>query len=396
VGSRRLYVGCLVGFSAASTLSAAAWSAGSLIVFRVLQGAIGGLLAPLTQTLIAQLAGPRRMGRAVSIISVPFLVAPVFGPVLGGLLIQRLSWRWLFLFNLPVGLAGAWLAQRRLPAGASASRAPLDLRGLALLSPGVALFTYGLSALGRARGVITPAVVLPVALAGALVTAFVVDARRRPGTALLDLDLFRNRAVRAALAICLLGSFGSFGAQLLLPLYFQQVRGASPTQAGLLLAPQGLGMLLTLPQIGRLTDRMDHGKLVILGVLATLLGTVAFARVTEESSYALLCAALVVRGAGLGATNTPALAAAYRHLGRAEIPNASTALNVVQRLGAPLGTATMAVTLQRFAPPPGAGSRASLARAFAHTFTVSAALSALALLAALALIRSNTPTRSTS
>jgi EmrB/QacA subfamily drug resistance transporter len=393
-GSRRLYVGCLVGFSAASALSAAAWSAGSLIAFRVLQGAIGGLLAPLTQTLIAQLAGPRRMGRAVSIISVPFLVAPVFGPVLGGLLIQRLSWRWLFLFNLPVGLAGAWLAQRRLPAGGTASRAPLDLRGLALLSPGVALFTYGLSALGRARGTLAPAVLLPIALAAALVAAFVVDARRRPRTALLDLDLFRNRAVRAALAICLLGSFGSFGAQLLLPLYFQQVRGASPTQAGLLLAPQGLGMLLTLPQIGRLTDRMDHGKLVVLGVLATLLGTVAFARVTEHSPYALLCAALVVRGAGLGATNTPALAAAYRHLARSEIPNASAALNVVQRLGAPLGTATMAVTLQWFAPPPGAGSRAALARAFAHTFTVSAALSALALFAALALIRSNTHTRS--
>jgi hypothetical protein len=116
--------------------------------------------------------------------------------------------------------------------------------------------------------------------------------------------------------------------------------------------------------------------------------------VTDHSSYVLLSVALVIRGAGLGATNTPAIAAAYRHLERDEIPNATTALNVVQRLGAPIGTATMAVTLQRFAASSGRESHALLARAFAHTFMISAALSALALLPALALVRSNTRTRS--
>ncbi|MCU1280042.1 MAG: Multidrug resistance protein, partial [bacterium] len=393
LGSRRLYVGCLVAFTGTSLLAALAWSAPSLIAFRVLQGAVGGLLAPLTQTLIAQLAGPKRMGRAVSIMSVPVLVAPLLGPVLGGLVVQRLSWRWLFLFNIPFGLAGAWLAQRRLPAGETSSRTPLDVVGLALLSPGIALLTYGLSALGRAHGLVTPRVLVPLAVAVALVAAFVVDARRRPRTALLDLGLFRHRAVSAALVTYLLASVGSFGAQLVLPLYYQQVRGESPTHAGLLIAPQALGMLATLPQVGRLADRIDHGKLVILGVVTTLVGTYAFMQVTEHSSYLWLSLALFVRGAGLGATNTPALAAAYRQLSRDEIPNATTALNVVQRLGAPIGTATMAVALQRFAADAG-GSRPLLARAFAHTFTVSAALSGLALFAALALVRSNTQPRS--
>jgi EmrB/QacA subfamily drug resistance transporter len=397
VGSRRLYVGCLLGFTITSTLSALAWSAPSLIVFRLLQGAVGGLLAPLTQTLIAQLAGAKRMGRAVSIISIPFLVAPLFGPVLGGLLIQRLSWRWLFLFNTPLGLVGAWLAHRKLPLGKTASRTRLDLVGLALLSPGIAAFTYGLSALGRTHGIPAPRAYLPLAAAIVLVAIFVLDARRRPRTALIDLNVFRHRAVGASLAIYLLTSFGSFGAQLILPLYYQQVRGASPIHAGLLLAPQGLGMLLTLPQVGKLTDRLDHGKLVVLGVLTTLLGTLAFTQVTDHTPYLLLAAALVLRGAGLGATNTPALAAAYRDLEPDEIPNATAALNIVQRLGAPLGTATMAVALQRFAPVGGATTAAArplLARAFAHTFTLSAALSALALFAAFALIRTNQATRS--
>ncbi|HEY2747396.1 MAG TPA: DHA2 family efflux MFS transporter permease subunit [Polyangia bacterium] len=394
LGSRRLYVWCLVGFTATSALSSLAWSAPSLIAFRVLQGTVGGLLTPLTQALIAQLAGPKRMGRAVGIMSVPVLVAPVLGPVLGGLVIQRLSWRWLFLFNIPFGLAGAWLAQRRLPSGETAARTPLDLVGLALLSPGVALFVWGVSAFGRAHGAFSPRVIAPLAIAVALIASFVAYARRRPTTALLDLNVFRNRTVSAALATYLLASLGTFGAALILPLYYQQVRGASPLTAGMLIAPQGIGMMLTLPQVGRLSDRFDPGKVCIAGVLTALAGTIAFTQATDHSSYLLLSLSLVVRGAGLGATSTPALAAAYKHLRRDEIPNATTALNIVQRLGAPIGTATMAVTLQRFAV--GAGkSPALLARAFAHTFTVSAALGALALFAAFRLIAANNPERTT-
>ncbi len=385
LGSRRLYVGCLVAFTATSTLCACAWSAGSLIVFRVLQGAVGGLLTPLAQTLAAQLAGPKRMGRAIGVMSMPVLVAPLLGPTLAGFILQRLSWRWLFLFNAPLGLLGAWLAQRRLPPGHGARRTRLDLVGLLLLSPGIGLFTYAVSLVGR-QGSFSPAALAAFAAAAVLVVAFVLDARRRPDTALLDLRLFRHAKFDAALAAYLLTSFGEFGAQLVLPLYYQQVRGESALSTGLLLAPQGLGMLLTLPQAGRLTDRIDNGKIVVGGVLLTLLGTYAFTQVTDHSSYLLLGASLVLRGAGLGATAAPAMSAAYKQLSRDEIPNGTTAINVVQRLGAPLGTATMAVTLQWFLArlPTTHAPRAS---AFAHTFAVSAALSGLALFAGLVLAR---------
>jgi EmrB/QacA subfamily drug resistance transporter len=387
LGSRRLYVGSLLAFAATSALCAFAWSIQSLIVFRVLQGAVGGLLAPLTQALVAELAGPKRMGRAVSIISIPVLVAPLLGPVVGGVLIQHLSWRWLFLFNAPFAVVGASIAQRRLPPGTTSSRSRLDVVGLALLSPGIALFVYVVSSVGRSRA-LSPSLFLPLALAVALITSFVLYARPRPDSALIDLRLFKRPMIGAALVAYLLTSFGTFGGQLLLPLYYQQVRGQSAIGAGLLLAPQGLGMLLTLPQIGKLTDRFDNGKIAIAGILTTLLGTYAFTQATDDSSYVLLSVSLVVRGAGLGTTATPVLAAAYKHLTRAEIPNATAALNIIQRLGAPLGTAAMAMTLQRFtaAITPG-GSHALLASAFAHTFAVSAGLSALALFAALALVR---------
>src|SRR5581483_5624791 len=177
---------------------------------------------------------------------------------------------------------------------------------------------------------------------------FVLDARRRPDNALLDLRVFKSPVLGAALVTFLLTSVASFGAQLVLPLYYQRVRGESALVAGLLIAPQGLGMLLSLPQVGRLTDRFGPGKIVVVGVLTTIVGTLAFTFVDADTPYWLLCAALVVRGAGLGATNTPALAAAYRHIDKSEIANTTTAINIVQRLGAPLGTATLALALQQF------------------------------------------------
>jgi EmrB/QacA subfamily drug resistance transporter len=390
LGSRRLYVGCLLAFTATSALCGCAWSAESLIFLRVLQGAVGGLLTPLAQTLAAQLAGPKRMGRAVSIMSMPILVAPLLGPTLAGFIIQRLSWRWLFLFNAPLGVLGAWLAQRHLPPGHSAKRTRLDFVGLLLLSPGIGLFTYAVSLVGH-HGSFSRAALGAFAVAACLIVTFVLDAWRRPDTALVDLRLFRHAKFDAALAAYLLTSFGEFGAQLVLPLYYQQVRGESALSTGLLLAPQGLGMLLTLPQAGRLTDRIDNGKIVIGGVLVTLLGTWAFTQASDHSSYVLLSASLVLRGAGLGATAAPAMSAAYKQLSRDEIPNGTTAINIVQRLGAPLGTATMAVTLQWFLAGL-ATTHAPVASAFAHTFAVSAALSGLALFAGLVLARNAAPT----
>ena len=273
-----------------------------------------------------------------------------------------------------------------MPEGNEATRSRLDWRGLALLSPGIGLFTLAVSSLARGSA-LGPGVTIPLALAITLVALFVMDAKRRPSSALIDLRVFRQPAVIAALAAYLFASLGAFGAQIVLPLYYQQARGESALRAGLLLAPQGLGMLLSLPRVGKLTDKYGSGQVMIGGVVATLVGTWAFARVTDHTSYVLLGVALVIRGAGLGATSAPALAAAYKHLSRDEIPNATTAINVVQRLGAPLGTATWAVMLQRFST--GVQTHVDVARAFAHTFALGAAISALSLFAGFALVRTS-------
>src|SRR5437016_834705 len=151
-GARRTWIFALLVFLAGSVLAGAAWSLGSLIAFRVLQGLGAGMILPVGQTILAQAAGPERMGRVMSVIGVPMLLAPVFGPVLGGAIVDAASWRWIFYINLPVGALALLAAVRLLPEAKPRLGQRLDRRGLVLLSPGIALFLYGVSEAGNAGG----------------------------------------------------------------------------------------------------------------------------------------------------------------------------------------------------------------------------------------------------
>src|ERR671935_2967516 len=147
-GARRVWIAALLVFMAGSALAGTAWSIAALIAFRVVQGLGGGLLMPVGQTILAQAAGPQRIGRVMSVVGVPMLLGPVFGPVIGGAIVGEVSWRWIFFVNLPVGLAALLVAWRFLPAGSRRAGAPLDARGLAPLSPGLPVFVYGMSEAG--------------------------------------------------------------------------------------------------------------------------------------------------------------------------------------------------------------------------------------------------------
>src|SRR3954469_25949430 len=178
-GGKRMWMLSVTLFLCGSTLCGLAWSTTSLVVFRVLQGVGGGMILPIGQAILAQAAGPQRMGRVMSVIGVPTLLGPVLGPVIGGLIVEHFSWRWIFFVNLPVGAVALVLAARILP-GADARRArpPLDVTGLLLLSPGLAALVYGLSEFGVEGGLGSPKVIGGVG-DGAGLLAVVGVARRR-------------------------------------------------------------------------------------------------------------------------------------------------------------------------------------------------------------------------
>jgi EmrB/QacA subfamily drug resistance transporter len=155
-GAKHVFIGSLLVFLLSSVLAGSAWSVGSLIGFRVLQGLGAGMIVPVGQTILAQAAGPQRVARVMSVIFVPGFLAPIFGPLLGGAIVNATSWRWIFFLNLPIGAVAVAAAVRLLPEAKAQLRQRLDLRGLALLSPGIALLLYGLSEAGNNGGARIP------------------------------------------------------------------------------------------------------------------------------------------------------------------------------------------------------------------------------------------------
>jgi EmrB/QacA subfamily drug resistance transporter len=346
-GAKRVWIGSLLVFMAGSVLAGAAWSIESLIVFRVLQGLGGGLILPVGQTILAQAAGPQRFGRVMSVVGVPMLLGPVFGPVIGGAIVDQVSWRWIFFVNVPVGVVALLLAWRLLPETGRRRGNRLDLRGLALLSPGLAIFVYGMSEAGAAGGFTGGRALMGIALGIALVALFVVHASRRGRAALIDVSLFTRRAFAAAGATNLLVGLALFGALILLPLYYQLVRGESPLATGLLLVPQGVGAAIAMPIAGRLTDEIGARVVIPVGILLALAGTAAFTQVGPDTPYELLAGALFLIGLGLGSTIVPSMAVAYQAVPREAVAQATSTINVIQRIAGSVGTALLAVVLQR-------------------------------------------------
>ncbi|PJI86545.1 MDR family MFS transporter [Luteimicrobium subarcticum] len=376
LGSKRLWLIALSVFVLGSALCALAWDAPSLIAFRVVQGLGGGVLMPLMSTVLMQAAHGRDLGRLMAAVSLPVAVGPILGPVLGGLVLGFLSWHWLFLINVPIGAVGIWLAVRYFPAGEPGRPTRLDAVGLALLVPGVVATIYGLTQVAELGGFGHARVLVPLLGGLALVGGFVAWALREGERALIDVRLLRNRPLAASSLLMFLSGMVLYGAMLLLPLYWQEVRGYDALGAGLLLVPQGVGALASRTLAGRLTDAIG-GRAVAVGGFAILtLGTLPFAFVGATSTTWLLLAVLVVRGFGLGAVMIPLMTGAYRGLDRRDMPDASIITRVSQQVGGSFGTAVLAVVLATAAGT--AASLGDLADAFDAAFWWATGLAALA------------------
>ncbi|WP_404814111.1 MDR family MFS transporter [Kitasatospora fiedleri] len=367
LGGKRLWTAALGVFLLGSLLCALAPNAPALIGARVVQGVGGGVMMPLMATLVIQAARGRGLGRVMAAVTLPTALGPILGPVLGGLILHLGNWRWLFLVNLPFCAAGAWLAHRNLPddrPGPGTPRPRLDTVGLLLLPPGTAALLYGLSRTG------TGGATLPLLAGAALLTAFTVRALRRPG-ALVDLRLLRHRPLASASALGFLGGVVLYGAMVLLPLYWQQVRGQDALGAGLALIPQGVGVLLARARAGVLTDRLGPRPVALGGFALTAAATVPFALGADGGL--LLGAALLLRGVGLGAAMVPLGSAGYLGLDRGQVPDASVITRVAQQIGGSAGTALLIVVLQHATT-----ATSTPADGFTTAFTWSAALTALA------------------
>jgi EmrB/QacA subfamily drug resistance transporter len=376
LGARRLYLWCFATFTLSSALCGAAWSAESLVGFRVLQGMSGGLLAPMAQMMLARAAG-KHMARVMGYAALPILLGPILGPVLAGTILQHASWRWLFLVNVPVCLAGIVMAALFLPDDTGERRArAFDGRGFVLLSPGLVLFLYGSDHLQQTTGRVL------LGAAALLLGLFVRHGIKKGEGALLDLELFQRKVFATAASTQFLSNGVSYAAQMLVPFYLISVCGKSPSETGLMLAPLGLGMVCIYPLMGKLTQRFGIRWVSASGAALALVGLAPMVFLASHGLIsAVFVAALVVRGMGQGAVGIPSITAAYASVPKRELPMATTSLNIVQRLGGPTLTTVCATFLAWRMRLSGGAS----AKAFVAGFALLCGLQLLALLSALQL-----------
>jgi EmrB/QacA subfamily drug resistance transporter len=349
-GTKRLYILAIVLFTAGSALCSTASSLEMLVFFRVLQGLGGGMLMPLGMTIMTREAGPERLGRVMAILGVPMLLGPIFGPILGGWLIDIASWHWIFLINVPIGIVATVYAWRVLDRDEVSPSESFDFFGMLLLSPGLALFLYGVSSIPAAKQehdtMFTNQVVIPSVVGLALIVAFVPWALRKHNIhPLVQLRLFTNRYMTVAVVTMTLFAMAFFGASLLFTLYFQQVRGESPLSSGWLVAPQGFGAMLTMPIAGFLADKIGPGKVVLTGLVLDTAGMAMLIPVDEKTSYAYIITSFVVMGLGMGSTMMPVFTAALASLKPHDIARGSTLMNITQQIAISMGTALFSVLL---------------------------------------------------
>ncbi|MGE5287034.1 MAG: MFS transporter [Micromonosporaceae bacterium] len=338
-GRKIFFQAAIVIFLAGSVLSGLAGSMAQLIAFRAVQGIGGGGLMSGAQTIVADVVPPRDRGRYQGIFGGVFGVTSVIGPLIGGVFVDSLSWRWVFYINVPIGAVALAVVAAVLPARGRRESHRIDYAGTALLA-GAATGLVLLTSLG---GVTYPWESVPIAVmavASVVLTVAFVAVERRAAEPVLPLRLFRNRVFSASSAIGLVVGFAMFGALAFLPQYMQIVKDVSPTLSGLRLLPMMAGLLLTSIVTGQLISRLGRYKVFpIVGTAMMTLGLYLLSLLDVSTGAALSSVYMFVLGMGIGASMQVLVIAVQNAVDYSDLGVATSGATFFRSIGGSFGTA---------------------------------------------------------
>lgn len=347
-GTKVVFLASMAIFLLGSALCVAAQSKEFLIAARVVQGIGGGGIFP-TSFAIAYRAFPRdEWGRATTIIGVPVLLAPALGPLIGGYLTTSFQWRAIFAVNLPLGILSVLLAWALLQSQAEdvgtseevSTETALDLPGLALAASGFTVLVFGLTQAGT-RGW-SDRLVLGSLVIGVLLLAGLAIAELRVADPVLDVRLFRNDTFVRALGVLWIVSAFYYGGLFLIPFFFERIQGLSPLKAGEIMIVQGVGAALGIGLGGELYNRFGPRRLITAGTALLAVSSIGFIRLTTGSTGLSLQVWLLLRGIGLGITNTPVQNLALSVVNRHDLGRGSSLVNVTRQVAIAGGVAALA------------------------------------------------------
>jgi EmrB/QacA subfamily drug resistance transporter len=353
-GTKRVFMFAFASFVGGSLLCAAAQSISQLIAFRVIQGIGGGMLTPVGVTMLFRAFPPVERAKASTYIMIPTLLAPALGPILGGLLVTHANWRWIFLINVPIGLAGLWFGKRFLKEQKEPSTYRLDLPGFVLSAAALALVVYALSE-GPRQGWGTPVVLttLFIGLAAGVALVWVETHVEHP---MLSLRLLGNRIFRQCNVVSMLSTMSFLGVLFVMPLYLQLFRGQDALHSGLTTFPQAFGVMISSQFAGRLYARIGPRGLMTGGLFAAGLVISMFIGLDSHTSLWMIRGMMFLRGLAMGFAFVPMQAASYATIAPSDNGRASAIYSTQRQVAVSIGVAVLASVLASYmslSRPPG-------------------------------------------
>jgi EmrB/QacA subfamily drug resistance transporter len=382
-GTKRTFLFAFSAFVFGSVLCAASQTIEQLIAFRVVQGIGGGMLTPVGLTMLFRAFPPRERAKASMYIMIPTLVAPALGPILGGLFVTHLNWRWIFLINVPIGLAGLAFGIRYLRETKQPATGRLDVPGFLLSGTSLALVVYALSE--GPRGGWTSPVVMTTLIVGCLAGLAMVWVELTVDQPLLQLRLFANRIFRQCNVVSFLSTISFMGLMFVMPLYLQLLRGQDAFHSGLTTFPQAFGVMISSIFAGRLYARIGPRRLMSGGLFAAGLVISMFVGLDESSSLWMVRVLMFGRGLCMGFAFVPMQAASYATIAPSDNGRASALFSTQRQVAVSVGVAVLASVLSSymsFSTPPAAADVDRAITGFQIAFSVTVAFSFAAAAAA--------------
>jgi EmrB/QacA subfamily drug resistance transporter len=368
-GSKRIFLITLVLFTLGSALCALAQTPEQLIFFRILQGLGGGMVAPIGMTMVFKLAPPDKRGSIMGFLGVPMLLAPALGPVLSGWLVQYVSWHWIFLINVPIGVLAVWIGIRNLPNAERGKPPHLDILGMILAPIAFASLAYAVSEGGTSWT--STATITALCIGGAALLLFIVVelTQKQP---LLELRVFGSSDFTRGVILTWISQIALFGAILLVPLYLQNLMGYSALETGLILLPQALASGIGMPIGGKLFDKFGARPLAFSGLGIIAVALYLLSNITPDTGLGLIFTVLVLMGLGMGLSmmplNTHVLNAAPRRLVSRVTPLVTAAQQVVGSFAVAGLTGYLTSQMKHYAAEGTANPAVAATSAFGDTF----------------------------
>ena len=347
-GRKRLLMMSVTGFTVSSFLCGIAPNLGSLIFFRILQGATGGALQPLSQAVLLESFEPHERGKAMGFWGLGIVVAPIIGPVVGGWLTDSYSWRWVFYINLPVGIASIIMTKMFIfdPPYLRRETEKVDYWGIGMLVVGIGALQYVLDK-GQEADWFADRSILTLSIVSAVTLAVLIYHELTTAHPIIDLRVFKERSYATGVFLMTMLGFVLYGSLVLLPVMLQTLLGYPALQAGIAMAPRGMGSLVMMPIVGMLTAKVDVRKLLALGFFVAGMTLVWLGSLNLNAGYWDIFWPQLLQGTGMALTFVPLTTATMQAISPQRMGNATSLFNLMRNIGGSVGIAITGTMLAR-------------------------------------------------